>query len=92
MIWHWRFLVGLVLHLTLLFGSVWRVVLEGCAGSRGDFLFGCPNALAASDACFVTDRWFTPQFSVLARFRIDVWMAAIFGLFGVRGPTEEWSH
>ena len=37
----------------------------------------CPNALAASDACFVTDRWFTPHFSVLARFRIDAWMADV---------------
>ena len=38
---------------------------------------GCPNALAASDACFVTDRWFTPHFSVLARFRTDAWMADV---------------
>ena len=46
-------------------------------GSRRDFFVGCPNALAASDACFVTDRWFTPHFSVLARFCIDAWMAYV---------------
>ena len=38
---------------------------------------GCPGALAASQACYVTDRWFTPHFSVLARFRIGAWMADI---------------
>ena len=57
----------------LLVGSVWR----GGAGSRGDFIVVCPNALAASDACFVTDRWFTPPFPVLACFRIDAWMADV---------------
>ena len=45
--------------------------------SRRDFFVGCPNALAASDACYVTDRWFTPHFSVLARFRIGAWMADV---------------
>ena len=50
---------------------------EGGAGSRGDFIVGFPNALAACDACFVTDRWFTPHFSVLACFRIDAWMADV---------------
>ena len=54
-----------------------RFSLEGCAGTRRDFLVGCPNALATSDACFVTDRWFTPQLSVLARFCIDAWMADV---------------
>ena len=29
------------------------------SGSRRDFFVGCPNALAASQACCVTDRWFT---------------------------------
>ena len=38
---------------------------------------GCPGALAASQACYVTDRWFTPHFSVLARFRIGAWMADV---------------
>ena len=32
------------------------------AGSRRDFILGCSNALAASTACMVTDRWFTPHF------------------------------
>ena len=46
-------------------------------GSRRDFFVGCPGALAASQACYVTDRWFTPHFSVLARFRIGAWMADV---------------
>ena len=54
-----------------------RFSLEDGAGSRRGFLVGCPNASAASDACFVTDRWFTPHFSVFARFRIDVRMADV---------------
>ena len=33
--------------------------------------------MAASDARFVTDRWFTPHFSVVARFCIDAWMADV---------------
>ena len=45
--------------------------------SRRDFFVGCPGALAASQVCYVTDRWFTPHFSVLARFRIDAWMADV---------------
>ena len=47
------------------------------SGSRRDFFIGCPGALAASHACYVTDRWFTPHFSLLARFRIGVWMADV---------------
>ena len=54
-----------------------RFSREEGTGSRRDFFVGCPGALAASDACFVTDRWFTPHFSVLARFRIDAWMADV---------------
>ena len=46
-------------------------------GSRGDFFVGCPGALAASQACYVTDRWFSPHLAVLARFRIDAWMADV---------------
>ena len=42
-------------------------------GSRRDFFVGCPGALAASQACYVTGRWFTPHFSVLAGFRIGAW-------------------
>ena len=47
------------------------------SGSRRDFFIGCPNALAASQVCCVTDKWFTPHFSLLARFRIDAWMADV---------------
>ena len=47
------------------------------SGSRRDFFVGCPSALAASQAFYVTDRWFTPHFSLLARFRIDAWMADV---------------
>ena len=50
---------------------------EEGTGSRRDFIVGCPNALAASDACFVTDWWFSPHFSVIACFRIDAWLAAV---------------
>ena len=50
---------------------------EEGTGSRRDFFVGCPNALAASQACYVTDRWCTPHFSVLARFRIGTWMADV---------------
>ena len=49
----------------------WR---EDCVGSRRDFIVGCPNA---STACFVTDRWFTPHFSVLASFCIRRWTADV---------------
>ena len=51
-----------------------RFTREEGTGSRRDFFVGCPNALPASD---VTDRWFTPHFSVLARFRIVAWMADV---------------
>ena len=47
------------------------------SGSRRDFFVGCPNALAASQVCCVTDRWFAPHFSLLASFRIDAWMAEV---------------
>ena len=47
------------------------------SGSRRDFFVGCSNTLAASHACDVTDRWFLPHISVLARFRIDAWMAEV---------------
>ena len=51
---------------------------EDCGGSRWNFIVGCPNALAASNACFVTDRWFTSAlFSMLLRFNIDGWSADI---------------
>ena len=54
-----------------------RFSREDGTGSRKDFFVGCPGALAASQACYVTDRWFTPHFSVLARFRIGAWMADV---------------
>ena len=54
-----------------------RFSREDGTGSRGDFFVGCPSALAASEACYVTDRWFTPHFSVVARFRIGAWMADV---------------
>ena len=47
------------------------------SGSRRDFFVGCPNALAASQACYVTGRWFTPHFSLIAHFRIDAWIADV---------------
>ena len=54
-----------------------RFSREGGTGSRKDFFVACPGALAASQAFYVTDRWFTPHFSVLARFRIGAWMADV---------------
>ena len=46
-------------------------------GSRGNLIVSCPNALAASTACVVTDRWFTPHFSVFASFCIGRWSAEV---------------
>ena len=54
-----------------------RFSREEGTGSCRDFFVGCPKALAASVACFVTDRWFTPHFSVVARFCIDASMADV---------------
>ena len=54
-----------------------RFSREDRTGSRRDFCVGCPSALAASQVCYVKDRWFTPHFSLLARFRIDAWMADV---------------
>ena len=39
-----------------------RLSREEGTGSRPDFFVGCPNALAASQSCSVTDRWFTFHF------------------------------
>ena len=50
---------------------------EEGTGSRRDFFVGCPDALAASHASFVTDRWFSPHFTVVAYFRICVWVADV---------------
>ena len=54
-----------------------RFKLDDCAGSRRDFMVACPNALAASSTCQVTDRWFTPHFSIVADFRIRQWPAEV---------------
>ena len=62
---------GLTPDVTCLFNR------EEGTGSRRDFLVGCPSALAASLACYVTDRWFSPHFSVVADFRIGAWTADI---------------
>ena len=50
---------------------------EDGTGSRRDFFVVCSGALAASQTCYVTDWWFTPHFSVVARFRIDAWSADV---------------
>ena len=54
-----------------------RFKLEEGAGSRRDFMVACPYALAASSACRVTDRWFTPHFSILAEFSFQQWNAEV---------------
>ena len=41
------------------------------SGSRRDFFVGCPNALAASQVCCVTDKWFTPHYSLGAGRKPD---------------------
>ena len=41
------------------------------------FIVGCSSALAGSTACEVTDWWFTPHFSVFARFCIGRWTAEV---------------
>ena len=50
---------------------------EEGSGSSRDFFVGCPSVLAASRACSVTDRWFTPHFSLIAQFRIGAWVADV---------------
>ena len=73
----------LMSHLLILWELVLLLMLlvvfsrKECTGSRRDFFVGCPNALAASHACYVADRWFTPHFSVLARFRSGALMADV---------------
>ena len=39
--------------------AICRFKLDECAGSRRDCVVACPIALAASTACWVTDRWFS---------------------------------
>ena len=54
-----------------------RFKLDDCAGTRRDFIVACPDALAASSACWVTDRWFLKHFSVVAEFSIRRWTAGV---------------
>ena len=54
-----------------------KLRLDECAGSRWDFIVACCNALTASTACGVTDRWFTPHFSVFACFCTGRWTAEV---------------
>ena len=58
--WHW--LIPLVVEMPPA-GQV------GSAGTRRDFMIACPNALAVSVGCQVTDRWFVPHFSLLVEIR-----------------------
>ena len=44
--------------------ATYKFRLEDCVGSHRDFILGCSNALDASTACKVTDRWFTPHFGI----------------------------
>ena len=48
--------------------STCRFKLDECSGSRRNSVVACPNALAASTACHVTDRRFSPHFSIFADF------------------------
>ena len=73
LIWPLLILWVLVLVLILLVRLIGMMVLV----LAGIFFVGCAGALAASQACCVTDRWFTPHISVLARFRIGAWMADV---------------
>ena len=56
--------------------------LDECFGTRRDFILGCSDAVAASTACRVTDRWFPPHFSLFATFGIDGWSAEVSSLCG----------
>ena len=38
--------------------ATWKFKLGERSGTRGDLILGCPNAIAVSTACMVTDRWF----------------------------------
>ena len=73
LIWLLRILLVLVLGLIILVLLIKMMVLV----LVGISLLAGPNALAASQAYYVTDRWFTPHFSLLARFRLDAWMADV---------------
>ena len=47
------------------------------SGSRRTFFLDVRVLLLLLMACYVTDRWFTPHFSLLARFRNGAWMADV---------------
>ena len=51
--------------------------LDERAGSRRDFVVACPCGLAATTACWVTDWWFAPNFSLFAEFNIRQWTAEV---------------
>ena len=51
--------------------------LDECSGPRRDFILGCPNAVAASTACMVTDLCFSPHFCLFATFGINGWSADV---------------
>ena len=40
-------------------------------------MVACLNALAASSACPVMDRWFSLPFSLVAEFRLHQWTAEV---------------
>ena len=50
-----------------------RFKLDEGTGSRRDFVVARPNALAASSACKVIDRWFSRHFSIFDEFCIRRW-------------------
>ena len=77
-IWLWRSLgvAGLTPDATCRFSR------EEGTGSRRNFFVGCPNVLAASDACFVTDRWFTLIFQYSLAFVLMLgWLMLLARLF-----------
>ena len=53
--------------------STCQFQLDEDKGSRRDFLLGCPIALAAANACYVSpDRWFILHFSVSAELSLSL--------------------
>ena len=55
---------------------------DECAGSWRDFVVACSNSLAASTACEVTERCFTPSFSIFAEFNIRQRVSEVFLSWG----------
>ena len=52
-----------------------NLILSMLSSARLGCLFSV--GLVILQSCAVADRWFPPHFSVLARFRIDAWMADV---------------